>query len=85
MSDELVYAILFNFLTVERPGMCPPLYDNIAAICSNDPNPCRNDSRCNVGEKCCSSYCFPACTKSLPEGKHFSVMQSECVLFDVLM
>ena len=82
MSDELVYAILFNFLTVERPGMCPPLYDDITAMCIDYPNPCRNDSRCNVGEKCCSSLCFPECTKSLPESKHSSVTQSECVLCD---
>ena len=72
----------FNFLTVERPGMCPPFYDDIAGRCIGYPNPCRDDSRCSVGEKCCRSFCTDECTKSLPEGKHSSVMQSECVLCD---
>ena len=72
----------FNFSTVERPGMCPPLYGDILTSCVADPNPCRNDSLCNVGEKCCSSYCSPVCTKSLPEGNLSSVIQSEFVLCD---
>ena len=82
MSDELIYAILFNVLTAERPAMCTPMYDDITASCFVDLNPCRDDSRCNVGEKRFTTLRTRACIKSLPEGKPSSVMQSECVLCD---
>ncbi|XP_062518962.1 neurogenic locus notch homolog protein 2-like isoform X2 [Corticium candelabrum] len=62
-----IRSVAFECAPLERPGMCPPFYDDIAGRCIGYPNPCRDDSRCSVGEKCCRSFCTDECTKSLPE------------------